>query len=289
MQEEPNAASPEDAILTRARRCIQLAQSLGWDGPPFDVEQLASLLGLQVEYTDELPSGQSGAIVNGSPIRILIAASDSRVRRRYTIAHEIAHTLLPEPFSGSESIGWRYQLDAQSPVEMLCQIAASEFLMPTEAVRSLPNRHSFMELLMEVRNGFDVSHEAAARKVIAMASRPAAGLLLRQMNKPSERRDEFQQSLFAGLENRPAPRLRVAYAFSSPGGPFVPAHKSIPETSAVYNLLNTDHGGLVRGTEDWVGCFGWERTLVEAVRLTQPGSAFEALCLISRSETLANV
>jgi hypothetical protein len=282
VREEPEAVSPEDAILIRARKQIRFAQSLGWGGPPFDMEQFASLLGLRVEYTDKLSSQDSGAIVNGSPIRILVSALDPRVRQRYTIAHEIAHTLLPEPFGRSDRVGWRYRLDAQSPIEMLCQIAASEFLMPSEAVRSLPTQRSLLGSSTEVRNRFDVSHEAAARKVIAMATRPSAGVVLREMNKPSEMTDEHQQSLFGEPDPRPQARLRVAYAFSSPQGPFVPAHKSIPESSRVYELLTGNYGASIEAIEDWVGCFGWESTIVEAVRLGQPGHAFEALCVISQ-------
>lgn len=284
MQEEAGATTPEAAILARARNRIRFAEHLGWEGPPYDMEQLASLLGLRVEYVDTLPFEQSGAVVNGSPIRILIAASDPPVRQRYTIAHEVAHTLLPDPFAQFDSIGWKYRLDAQSPIEVLCQLAASEFLMPTSAVQSLPKCTSLFDLMMTIRLRFNISYEAAARRAIGLATQSAAGLVIKHMNKPSEWSDELQASLFDGLYSGHAAKLRVLYAFSSPYGPFVPAYKSIPGTSRVYELLTADRGDSIRAVEDWVGCFGWKQTLVEAVRLARPDAEFESLCLIYRSK-----
>jgi hypothetical protein len=105
------------------------------------------------------------------------------------------------------------------------------------------------------------------------------------MNKPSDRSDESQVSLFDGLNSESAAKLRVQYAFSSRGGPFVPAYKSIPVTSRVHELLTADRGDSIRAVEDWVEFFGWKLTLVEALRLADPGTDFESLCLICQSES----
>lgn len=284
LTEEPGSRSPEDAILLRVNRAIVLARSLGWRGPPFDIEELASILRLRVEYTDKLPSGQSGAIVEGTPVKILVAASDPKMRQRYTIAHEIAHTLLPGPFEGLESVAWTYRMDSQSPIETLCQIAASEFLMPTEIAQRFVEGASLLGSMLRIRDSFEVSNEAAARKVVALIPQPAAGLLLRETNKPSENRDASQQSLFGEMDLRPPPKVRVGYAFASARGPFIPGHKSIPEISRVHALVGADQGSSICVIENWSGCFGWDKTQVEAVRLAEQGRAFEALCLITPAE-----
>ncbi len=67
---------------------------------PVDVTGLAEALGLAVWEDDELPGGISGKLYkdpeNGgtSGYSIAVRASDPFVRRRFTVAHEIAHFVL---------------------------------------------------------------------------------------------------------------------------------------------------------------------------------------------------
>ncbi len=67
---------------------------------PVDVSALAEALGLTVWEDDELPSDVSGKlckdIEQGGPsgYSVIIRASDPYVRKRFTLAHEIAHFVL---------------------------------------------------------------------------------------------------------------------------------------------------------------------------------------------------
>ncbi|MCX6592310.1 MAG: ImmA/IrrE family metallo-endopeptidase [Acidobacteria bacterium] len=67
---------------------------------PVNVTELAESLGLKVWEDDELPVGVSGKICldsefgGSSGYSVIVRASDPFVRRRFTVAHEIAHFLL---------------------------------------------------------------------------------------------------------------------------------------------------------------------------------------------------
>jgi hypothetical protein len=128
-------SEPDVAIRRRARDLVAWARGMGWDGPPFDLELLASLCGFRVEYTP-LGARQDGWIDSWRR-RILINAEMHELRQRFTLAHEIAHTLLPDFGLGTSSVDvdGDYEWAEQSPPEQLCQVAAAELLMPADAFR----------------------------------------------------------------------------------------------------------------------------------------------------------
>ena len=67
----------------------------GWSGPPFDPITLATEhLKLKVVATDEVREART--VPDGSVGRIEYNPNRPRERRRYSIAHEIAHTLFPD-------------------------------------------------------------------------------------------------------------------------------------------------------------------------------------------------
>ena len=49
--------NPDEAMRVRAQALVDRASCLGWAGPPFDLELLASLAGYRVHYTDALTDG----------------------------------------------------------------------------------------------------------------------------------------------------------------------------------------------------------------------------------------
>src|SRR6266571_4941742 len=86
---------PVDAITADARALVFKAQESGWKGPPFDPFALAELLGIQALPTPEVldartvPLGESRFRIEYNPDR-------PRRRIRYSLFHEIAHTLFPD-------------------------------------------------------------------------------------------------------------------------------------------------------------------------------------------------
>jgi hypothetical protein len=104
---------------------------------PVDVTGLAEALGLAVWEDDEFPEGVSGKIFldseNGGPsgYSIAVRASDPFVRRRFTVAHEIAHFILHKNLIGAsltDDALYRSGLSTWEEVE--ANRLAADILMP---------------------------------------------------------------------------------------------------------------------------------------------------------------
>src|SRR5438128_858789 len=86
---------PIDTIVRTARAVVLDAVEAGWSGPPFDPFELASHLGIPVLPSDDvadarlIPSASKGVSIEFNP-------SNPTSRIRFSIAHELAHTLVPD-------------------------------------------------------------------------------------------------------------------------------------------------------------------------------------------------
>src|SRR2546425_376038 len=92
LEQNPFTHDPFEAIRRSARAAVANAVSLGWSGPPFDVELVASLNNLRIETVDSLGDGRDAACIPGA---ILVSKRCPPNRRRYSIAHEKIHQLVP--------------------------------------------------------------------------------------------------------------------------------------------------------------------------------------------------
>src|SRR5262249_6210057 len=90
-------AHGEDPVVEVERRAPELAlraMDEGWTGPPFDPFWLAEWLRIPLEARGDIPdarlvpSGQA-SVLQYNPMR-------PRGRLRFSVAHEIAHTLFPD-------------------------------------------------------------------------------------------------------------------------------------------------------------------------------------------------
>lgn len=112
---------------------------------PVDVVAIASDLGLNVWETKSLPDSISGKIfkdpVNGgsSGFSILVNASHSLPRKRFTIAHEIAHFILHRNRleSGELVDDAMYRSGITAKEETEANRFAADILMPFSLIRSL--------------------------------------------------------------------------------------------------------------------------------------------------------
>ena len=162
---------------------VARATEIGWEGPPFDITQLASLRGLEVVASDSFADDQDACIVPG---RVLVNARKPPVRQRYSVAHEVAHTLFPDYEEELERAGgrlWRRGGD-ESEFESLCQTAAAELLLPLEPFLAARARHSQgLAGVVRLAVDFETSIEAAARRWVDTTEEPAAVLFLRPRDK----------------------------------------------------------------------------------------------------------
>jgi hypothetical protein len=81
--------------LTRREGSVLTALERGWQGPPFDPFKLADILGV-----DTIPNADvfDARVVPVSSDRFLIEYNPDkpRSRVRFSLAHELAHTLFPD-------------------------------------------------------------------------------------------------------------------------------------------------------------------------------------------------
>jgi hypothetical protein len=138
--------------------------------PPVDVEALAIQRGCRIESCS-MPNRADGLLVPVDGGFILKVNSAGRTannrRRRFTIAHEIAHTLFYEiPSHGiPKKIGGPL---TYSQEEALCDLAAECMLVPAQLIRSsmlARVSRAHLGMVMAASAKFDVSTEVAARRL----------------------------------------------------------------------------------------------------------------------------
>ncbi len=135
--------SPEDEVRTRARERFAHADRIlreiddRWAPPPVDPVLIAQALGYRCVSVDE--PGLDDAMImvqNGTPT-ILFRRGRSRVRTRFSIFHELAHTLFPDYRSNPLMRGSKVRhFGRQGFLEHLCDVAAAEFAMPIDLFKS---------------------------------------------------------------------------------------------------------------------------------------------------------
>lgn len=132
----------------------------GWKGPPFDPFELAKLLRIDIRVNEQVTDART--IARGAD-RFLIEYNPAKSipRIRYSICHEIAHTLFPDCRECIRNRSSRHeQADDAWQLEMLRNIGASELLMPIGSFRGLVENHSSLDELLRARQRFGVSLEA---------------------------------------------------------------------------------------------------------------------------------
>ena len=172
---------PFVAIRRRARAVVATAFALGWEGPPFELDDLASLRGLTVAMSRDLAPDQDACVM---PSRVLVNANKPRVRQRYSVAHEVAHTLFPDYEAELRRAGqlWRREGD-NTELEALCQAAASEFIMPRDAfVAAAARSGSTISGVIAISRQFDASPEAAARRLAETTRDDMATVVVRPID-----------------------------------------------------------------------------------------------------------
>ncbi len=146
----------------------QATDAAGESGLPIDVHAIARQLGVAV-FARPFPDALSGFFVrHGNGGVIGVNATNSLVRRRFSVAHELGHFVLPHGAEHFVSYGtpvsegdppnydWRKEREANQ--------FAAELLMPAEQVRSLAGSLSISRLAKR----FDVSQAAMAYRLASL-------------------------------------------------------------------------------------------------------------------------
>lgn len=173
---ESAADDPFEEITRRAREQVLEAMEAGWEGPPYDPFALAERLGVPTvprEGLDDarlVPTSGEGPRIEFNPMR-------RPARVRFSIAHELAHLLFSDygdqPRYRTESREEHARPDGWQ-LEVLCNVAAAELLMPAGAFPIAQADDLDLAHLLDLRATFGVSTEALLRRVLRLTERPAS-------------------------------------------------------------------------------------------------------------------
>lgn len=128
-------------------------------GPGETLERVAENLGVRKIAVE--PMRFDGAVYkDASGLQIKLNSSDPPKRRRFTLAHEVAHLILA-------SRGFRnaHRSHASTNLERACDVVAAELLMPLREVLGNAPRDATIDGLLALADRFGVSLYAAAVRV----------------------------------------------------------------------------------------------------------------------------
>lgn len=208
---------------------------------PVDMPTLFAHFGMQSPPRVPLPN-QQGLLLNPEIGLILINDTDPATRQRFTEAHELMEllfsTIPTDPLDPS-----RVGVFSHAIKERLCDEGAANLLIPPEYLAPILRKKPLTwNLARKIAARFDVSQTAAMVQLVRAAPGKHAVVLWRKMTKPSQQKNAIppaQLSLFDDTPRKPKKRLRVAWALSDHRKLFIPRHKSIPETSSIYQAWET--------------------------------------------------
>lgn len=224
---------PVQRMISQAASVALDAMQAGWSGPPYDPFLLAEHLKVRVVPTATVTDAR---ILMQDDGKYLIEFNPNRPkgRVRYSVAHDLAHTLFSDCGAIIRHRSARHEQSGDEwQLEMLCNIGAAEFLMPVGSLPELKDQTTDIDRLLNLRAQFDVSMEALLLRVMRQAEQPCA---------------MFAASRIA--EGMGAGRYRIDYWVSSrawplrlPSGTLLPRTKILSECTAI--------GFTSKGEERW--------------------------------------
>lgn len=222
--------NPIEEITNKARNLVLDAMEKGWSGPPFNPVAIAEMLGITISPNSDI--GDARTVFSDGSLKIEYNPKKPRSRVRFSIAHEIAHTLFPDFSEMDRNRGGTSEIDDDWQLEMLCNIAAAEFIMP---IGSLPTSDAVppIEALMQQRLQFDVSPEAFLIRIVKTTNQPICMFCASSVESAQGQR-----------------HYKIDYAIPSITCPSIRLEgRLIPKSSAVH--FCTAIGYSDRGQESW--------------------------------------
>ena len=255
---ETGEDDPFSAVRLKARTVLREYHQVFGGMPPFNIHALASMRGLR--HVEETPRfSQDSEIAPEADGCVVLRVNPSRppTRQRFSIAHEVGHTLFPEYQLRLRSRKGEThpEADPNDLLETLCDVAAAEFIFPepwfADRARSLTlDAASVATLACE----YQASRDATVRRFVEVRTEPLAAVFLSWKLKPTEERqlarDRNQRFMFdedpvadAGARRK----LRVDYAiindaFASQFTAHIPRDKSIPSDGPIHDASTAQTG-----------------------------------------------
>ena len=130
-----------------------------YGGPSENLDQIAEKLGVR-EITLEKMGFDGGVFEDASGLRIKLNIENPPRRRRFTLAHELAHLIIA---SGRASGARRSH--ACTELERACDVVAAELLMPMDKMRCAGDGEISVENLLSIAREQQSSLQATALRL----------------------------------------------------------------------------------------------------------------------------
>ena len=145
----------------------------GWGGPPFDPFSLADLCRIEIIAKAGVRDARTVPVGRGQRFRIEFNPTRPAARVRYSVAHEIAHTLFADCAAAVRHRATRSELAGDEwQLEALCNVAAADLLMPLGSFPKLREESMTIERLVELRKTYAVSMEALVIRAVRVSDAP---------------------------------------------------------------------------------------------------------------------
>lgn len=226
---------PVETIAEEARRAILEFTEAGGSVPPLDPFALAKFRGISVIPRDDVRDARTKHL-GGGKFMIEFNPNRPRGRVRYSLCHEITHTLFPDCGEKVRNRATHEEMvEDEWQLEMLCNIGAGELLMPFGTLPEFNEQMLSIERLMKLRKDYEVSTEALLLRIARVAT--------------------SQCCVFSASRRKIGPDYQIDYVRPSKYWQVhIPNGFKLPKTSVVRHC--TAIGYTETGIEQWLTTLG---------------------------------
>lgn len=233
---KPEGDVPITLITLKARELIWNYIENGGSCDPLDPFELARFMNVNVETNDAVPEARTLTMPSG---QFVVQYNPRRpdVRTRFSICHELVHTLFPDCHLMTRNRSTHQRMAADEwQLESLCDVGAAELLMPVGTFTELAKRPVSLNPLLKMRDKLRVSTEAILLRLIKLTKIPSF--------------------VFSASRRRPAGnRFSIDYTVSSRTFQgHVPFGLGLPNDSVISNC--SQFGFTDSGVEKWFPALG---------------------------------
>jgi hypothetical protein len=224
-----------DAARAMQHRAQELLDEAEATVPPFDLGRVASHRGVRTIRRVPM-SSDARLIPEADGLAVEVNRTHTRGKQRFSIAHEVAHTLLPGYSGGTVDDDTTGAYAPANEDEALCDVGGATLLLDPRRLRNYAtDADPSLTTLVMLANLFDASLQATAAQIAGLNIWPCAFVFWEEGYRKAEHplRDA---PLLPGLESigGPQPKLRVRVCYPSANFPhFIAWNKSAPTTSVV--------------------------------------------------------
>lgn len=166
-------------VVSLARALVLKAMEEGWSGPPYNPSSLAEMRGIKLMPTEEILDARTRSDAEGK-FTIDFNPQRPAARMRYSIAHEIGHTLFTDCAATIRNRATHQEMKEDDwQLELLCNVAAAEILMPFGTFQEDLSVRPSTGLVLDLRRKYLVSCEAVVNRLIRLSTYPCVAFLAR--------------------------------------------------------------------------------------------------------------